>query len=54
MIGTKATQKGAVLAVLHIGTKILLSVEKYMLIHFQGKNVSYIPVEGKNTNSKWY
>lgn len=54
MIGAKAAQRGIVTAVLHLGTKILLSVEKYMLIHFQGKNASYIPAEGKNTNSKWY
>lgn len=47
----KATQRGAVTAVSHLGTKILLSVGKHMLIHFQGENVSYIPVEEKNTAS---
>lgn len=37
MLGAKATWRGAVIAVLHPGTKTLLSVEKYMLINFPGE-----------------
>lgn len=47
MIGAKATQRGAVRAVLHLGTKILLSVEKYMSIHFQGKMSAIFQWKGK-------